>query len=108
MICGPKNSGKSTFMRILTNKILTDTRLEELNDEETTEEGVILLDLDPGQPEFVPPGQLSLVHLRQPTFGPPFSHPSISERSGNRLVRAHSVAATTPKDDPRTLSRMYG
>ncbi|MQL95233.1 hypothetical protein Taro_027895 [Colocasia esculenta] len=48
VICGPKNSGKSTFSRHLVNALLRRyTR-------------VAYLDTDVGQPEFTPPGCLSL------------------------------------------------
>lgn len=59
----------------------------------------MLLDLDPGQPEFSAPGQLSLVHLQKPILGPPFSHPD-SRGKGVRVVKAHSVAALSPAADP--------
>jgi polynucleotide 5'-hydroxyl-kinase GRC3/NOL9 len=91
MICGPKSSGKSTLVKILTNKLLSD----EGNQSST---GVALLDLDPGQPEYSIPGQLSLLHLREPNLGPPFSHPW--PMSKNRLIRSHTIAAITPAEDP--------
>ncbi|KAJ6843991.1 polynucleotide 5'-hydroxyl-kinase NOL9 [Iris pallida] len=51
LICGPKNSGKSTFSRHLLNNLLSQRY-----------EAVAYLDTDVGQPEFSPPGCLSL-HL---------------------------------------------
>ncbi|KAG0484707.1 hypothetical protein HPP92_008598 [Vanilla planifolia] len=48
MICGPKNSGKSTFSRLLLNSLLE--RYERVG----------YLDTDVGQPEFYVPGCLSL------------------------------------------------
>ncbi len=101
MVCGPKSSGKSTFSRLTLNNMLNKAALRRKQSKATTkDDGVALLDLDLGQPEFSPPGELSLVHLRTPIFGPPFSHPIVEEQSGNRLVRAHHVAAISPKDDP--------
>ncbi|KAJ4765959.1 Polynucleotide 5'-hydroxyl-kinase grc3 [Rhynchospora pubera] len=47
-ICGPKNSGKSTFSRFLLNTLLQRYRR------------VAYLDTDVGQPEFSPPGSMSL------------------------------------------------
>ncbi|KAI9822464.1 MAG: Polynucleotide 5'-hydroxyl-kinase grc3 [Pycnora praestabilis] len=103
LVCGPKSSGKSTFSRILVNKLVT----RNLRGPKTSaahrngrNDGVVLMDLDPGQPEFSPPGQLSLIHLRSPVFGPTFTHPTVLPIHGNRLLRAHSIATTTPKDDP--------
>lgn len=66
----------------------------------SSDNGVALLDLDPGQPEFSPPGELSLVHLHTFVLGPPFTHPVAGSTYGNHLIRAHHVAAISPKDDP--------
>jgi polynucleotide 5'-hydroxyl-kinase GRC3/NOL9 len=93
MICGPRSSGKSTFSRLLTNRLLTTSSTQE------TYSPVAFLDLDPGQPEFSPPGQLSLHLLSKPNFGPPFSHPDASA-SGTKMIRAHSIAAVSPSSDP--------
>ncbi|KAI9797884.1 MAG: Polynucleotide 5'-hydroxyl-kinase grc3 [Piccolia ochrophora] len=96
LACGPKSSGKSTFLRILTNKLLTNEQQYIMR----TFEGVCILDLDPGQPEYGPPGQLSLLHVQHPSFGPPYTHPQVMPREGNRSIRAHSIAAVSPREDP--------
>lgn len=93
MICGPKSSGKSTFSRLLINRLLTTSATQE------ADSPIAFLDLDPGQPEFSPPGQLSLHLLSKPNFGPPFSHPDGSA-SGTKLIRAHSIVAVSPSSDP--------
>ncbi|EPE26035.1 hypothetical protein GLAREA_01947 [Glarea lozoyensis ATCC 20868] len=91
MLCGPKASGKSTFTKLLANKLL-------LASSKSQSIGVAILDLDPGQPEFSLPGQLSLIHLREPNFGPPFSHPRASKKSN--IIRSHAIAAVSPSMDP--------
>jgi polynucleotide 5'-hydroxyl-kinase GRC3/NOL9 len=95
IICGPKGSGKSTFAKLLTNRLLSSAT-------PTTAArrpiGVAILDLDPGQPEYSPQGQLSLIHVQEPNFGTPFTHPVPS--IPNRLVRAHTIGAITPSLDP--------
>ncbi|KAI3959587.1 hypothetical protein MKW92_036960 [Papaver armeniacum] len=53
LICGPKNSGKTTFSRILLNTLLYDK--------------VAYLDTDVGQPEFTPPGCLALTIIEKQT-----------------------------------------
>ncbi|EKG10450.1 Pre-mRNA cleavage complex II Clp1 [Macrophomina phaseolina MS6] len=98
-ICGPKNTGKSTFVRMLLNRMFTIDR-EAMK---TDDHSIFLLDLDPGQPEYSPPGQISLVELRQPIFGPPFTHPSANTGSHQRTVRAHYIGANSPKDNPEHL-----
>nr|XP_029118985.1 LOW QUALITY PROTEIN: polynucleotide 5'-hydroxyl-kinase NOL9-like [Elaeis guineensis] len=66
LVCGPKNSGKSTFSRHLLNILLQ--RYERVG----------YLDTDVGQPEFSPPGCLSLhlideinPDLKNPCIRPP-------------------------------------
>ncbi|KAL5729408.1 hypothetical protein ACHQM5_002368 [Ranunculus cassubicifolius] len=59
LICGPKNSGKSTFSRLLVNTLLQNPRYS----------AVAYLDTDVGQPEFTPPGCLSLNLITQPFPG---------------------------------------
>ncbi|PLB45756.1 polynucleotide 5'-hydroxyl-kinase grc3 [Aspergillus steynii IBT 23096] len=98
LICGPKASGKSTFSRYLLNHLLSPAPQTETNYYNT--DGVAFLDLDPGQPEFSPMGQVYLAHLRSPVFGPPFSHPSLDGSQTGTMVRAHHIGATSPKDDP--------
>ncbi|EJS42803.1 grc3p [Saccharomyces arboricola H-6] len=55
MVLGGKNSGKSTFLRLLLEKFTQDIRNSTTNQEE-----LIYLDLDPGQPEFSLPDSISL------------------------------------------------
>ncbi|KAF4208735.1 hypothetical protein CNMCM8927_009332 [Aspergillus lentulus] len=98
LICGPKASGKSTFSRYLLNHLLSPAPQTENNYRNT--DGVAFLDLDPGQPEFSPMGQVYLAHLRSPFFGPPFTHPSLAESQDGSIIRAHHIGATSPKEDP--------
>ncbi|KAK4781563.1 hypothetical protein SAY86_015665 [Trapa natans] len=55
LVCGPKNSGKSTFSRHLLNVLLQKYKK------------VAFLDTDIGQTEFTPPGVLSLCIIDKPT-----------------------------------------
>ncbi|OBT74192.1 hypothetical protein VF21_07027 [Pseudogymnoascus sp. 05NY08] len=96
MICGPKSSGKSTFAKLLVNRLLTLPPAPKSRSKRPA--GVLLLDLDPGQPEYSPPGQLSLVHLLKPNFGPPYTHPD-ADSGGCTVIRAHSVCAISPSAD---------
>ncbi|KAJ5132355.1 hypothetical protein N7448_006513 [Penicillium atrosanguineum] len=98
LVCGPKASGKSTFSRYLLNHVLSpapDTENGFVNTD-----GVAFLDLDPGQPEFAPMGQVYLAHLRTPFFGPSFAHPSLDNPRDGQIVRAHHIGSTSPKEDP--------
>ncbi|MCJ1286197.1 Polynucleotide 5'-hydroxyl-kinase grc3 [Xylographa opegraphella] len=91
MICGPKGAGKSTLTRLLTNEFVLKS---------PGGSGVCFLDLDPGQPEYSPPGDVSLVHLKSYNLGPPYTHPTIANGSENTPIRAHHVGGITPRDDP--------
>jgi polynucleotide 5'-hydroxyl-kinase GRC3/NOL9 len=91
MTVGPKSSGKSTFNRQLCNALLT-TKLPSRR--------CLYLDLDPGQPEFGPPGQISLVEVSQPILGPSFTNQASEASETNKLLSYHTLAATSFKDDP--------
>ena len=84
LLRGAKNTGKSTFARLLLNALLMSHPL------------VGFLDLDLGQPEFGPPGLVAL-HMFDAAQGT-----SIAPGwCGARLpVRAHFVGDVSPRDDP--------
>ena len=92
LVCGPKGAGKSTFCRILSNSLLSrgPATQERAN-------RVAFIDLDPGQPEFSPPGELSLVMLQSCTLGPPFTHPTVPGEI--KAFRAHHFGYLSPKED---------
>lgn len=69
LICGPRNSGKSTLLRMLVNCLLNVCP------------EVIYLDCDPGQTEFSPPGTVSLSKVTLPLLGPPFTHVQAPEKT---------------------------
>ncbi|KAJ5390534.1 Polynucleotide 5'-hydroxyl-kinase grc3 [Penicillium cataractarum] len=98
LVCGPKASGKSTFSRYLLNHVLSPA--PETENGYINTDGCAFLDLDPGQPEFAPMGQVYLAHLRAPFFGPPFTHPSLDDSRDGQILRAHHIGATSPKEDP--------
>ncbi|KAI8872494.1 hypothetical protein GQ42DRAFT_105216, partial [Ramicandelaber brevisporus] len=62
VVCGPLNSGKSTFLRYLINTMLQ------------THDRIVLLDTDMGQPEITPPGFVSLNIVQSPLLGPPYAN----------------------------------
>ncbi|KAJ4271685.1 Polynucleotide 5'-hydroxyl-kinase grc3 [Fusarium torreyae] len=93
LVCGPKSSGKSTFSRLFLNRLLTD------QSQSQTTRSVVVLDLDPGQPEYAPAGTLSLVAVTRPNLGTPFTHPGF-HKSAFKIIRCHSMASVTPASDP--------
>ncbi|KAH0441951.1 RNA processing protein [Colletotrichum camelliae] len=93
MLCGPKSSGKSTFGRILSNRLLTTPG------QRRVARSVAILDLDPGQPEYTPAGTIALVQIREPNLGPSFTHVATDEQSVS-IIRCHSIASVSPASDP--------
>ena len=117
LVCGPKSSGKSTFSRVLANAILT--RYRGRNDSggklDLRTQGVAVLDLDPGQPEYSLPGQIALHHIRSCNFGPPFTHPIIDSSQESQTIKTHCFGYLSPKESPNLfmecvldLFRHYG
>ncbi|KAI1476052.1 hypothetical protein F4774DRAFT_262065 [Daldinia eschscholtzii] len=95
MITGPKSSGKSTFGKLLANRLVTD----QLNStRRKLHSGVAVLDIDPGQPEYCIAGQVALVLLTEPVFSPSFCRPLPS--SEIQVVRSHALASMSPASDP--------
>ncbi|KAK5661725.1 hypothetical protein OQA88_9825 [Cercophora sp. LCS_1] len=90
-LCGPKSSGKSTFGRLLANRLVTDQG----HAKNKPWSPIAILDLDPGQPEYSPPGIISLVRVQAPNLAPSFCHPASPSQ-----IRSHAIAATTPAQDP--------
>lgn len=92
MVCGPKGAGKSSFCRIISNSLLSRGQATQ-----GKVNWVGFIDLDPGQPEFSPPGELSLVILRSCILGPPFTHPTATGES--IIIRTHYFGYLSPKED---------
>lgn len=63
-VCGSKGVGKSTLMKLVINKLLSDTEVDR----------VCLIDCDAGQPELGPPGLVSMSLIHEPLLGPPYLH----------------------------------
>lgn len=80
-ICGGKKVGKSSFGRYLVNKILNSYST------------VFYLDTDCGQPEFTPPGIVSLNVLKSPVLGAPHMHQSSP-------LACHFIGNSSPSSDP--------
>ncbi|KAI8322826.1 hypothetical protein GQ54DRAFT_297110 [Martensiomyces pterosporus] len=83
VIAGGQGQGKSTFTRLLINRLLG--RYGRL----------FYMETDLGQSEFSPPGALTLTMITDPLLGPPFTHASQIEP-----YHAIYMGVTTPKNDP--------
>ncbi|KAL6870533.1 hypothetical protein J3F83DRAFT_760992 [Trichoderma novae-zelandiae] len=96
LVCGPKSAGKSTFSKMLANRLLTG---EAAATARAGTHGVAVLDLDPGQPEYAPCGTLSLVHVTLPNLSAAFTHPNLDDDS-YKVIRCHALASMTPAGAP--------
>eukprot|EP01133_Synstelium_polycarpum_P004970 gene4970-5781_t len=103
MTLGTKDIGKSTFNRILVNRLLGK------------HSQVLHLETDVGQTEFTPHGLVSLTLVSEPIFGPTWSHIRTP-------IKSYFFGDTSPKNDPerylalvrsiitqaRAIQRAYG
>ncbi|KAK3846193.1 MAG: hypothetical protein J3R72DRAFT_380259, partial [Linnemannia gamsii] len=81
VVCGGKKMGKSTFSRLILNRMLNRYRK------------VAFIECDIGQSEFTPVGMVALHVIDIPALGAPFTHP-------RQPYRAFFVGNSTPRDDP--------
>lgn len=92
VVCGGKNSGKSTLNRFLINTALNKA------------ERIFYLECDVGQTEFTPPGCVSLHMVELPVIGPPFCHQ-------RQPLHSCYFGGNSPADDPdyyvRCLQQCY-
>ena len=91
-VLGPKGAGKSALARLLVNRLLARCPC------------VAFVDTDCGQPEFTPPGLVSVTLVSRPISGPPHLHPTFGAAAaaagGAATARAFFVGDTTPRSDP--------
>ncbi|KAI1320638.1 Polynucleotide 5'-hydroxyl-kinase grc3 [Mortierella claussenii] len=81
IVCGGKKMGKSTFSRLIMNRMLNRYRK------------VAFIECDIGQSEFTPVGMVTLHVIEIPALGAPFTHP-------RQPYRAFFLGNSTPRDDP--------
>lgn len=91
-VVGAKNMGKSTCVRYGVNRLLS------------TSDRVCILDADLGQPEFSPPGMVSLTMLEKPILSQPHLHLVTNTRKLEAAAPRHEAArwfgATSSQVDP--------
>jgi polynucleotide 5'-hydroxyl-kinase GRC3/NOL9 len=101
LICGAKGVGKSTMLRYLANRILS-------HGERNGSNAVAILDIDVGQPEFSPPGMLSLTIVKKPLLSPPHAHIICNTSQNNedpfhvaeKHIDAYYFGFTSSKSNP--------
>ena len=84
-VLGAKGAGKSTFARLLVNRLLDARRGG----------AVAYLDLDAGQPEHTPPGMLALALVTAPLLSPPHlrtAHAAADAAEAAALGAPHALA----------------
>lgn len=63
-------------------------------------DGILFLDIDPGQPELAAPGIIYLAHLRAPLLGPPFTNLIVPGTEANVMLRMHYIGSYSPRGSP--------
>ncbi|CAI6642526.1 BBF_HP2_G0034920.mRNA.1.CDS.1 [Saccharomyces cerevisiae] len=92
MVIGGKNSGKSTFLRLLLEKFTQDIR-----DSTTSQEELVYLDLDPGQPEYSLPDSISLNKI----LSSPISlGQHLCQGSNFQTLLQFYAGSSSPQDEP--------
>lgn len=89
LICGAKSTGKSTLLRYLVNRYLSNGK------------AVMILDCDVGQPECSTPGMLTLTLVQKPLLSPPHLHMNKDD-----CIKAYFYGHVTSRDDPPTYLEM--
>ena len=100
LVTGAKGSGKSTLCRVLINSMLTVSTDGTPEMMRAYGNGVLFLDIDPGQPEFTAPGIISLAYVRAPILGPSFTNLIVPGAMENVMLRMHYLGANTPLEAP--------
>lgn len=85
--------------RLLVNRLLNRGGQRTFGTKALDSRAVAVIDIDPGQPEYGPPGTLSLLRVTRPNLGAPFSHPGISDPTYT-VLRSHALASVTPASNP--------
>lgn len=99
MIIGGKNSGKSTILRLLIEKLLNQDLGQEDNDTESIANNPLwYLDLDPGQPEYSDPECVSLGQIEYNTNVKPLG--TTFGQCGFNKLRQHFLGVNSPQDNP--------
>jgi len=102
LVCGAKGVGKSTYVRYLTNRLLSSSGLE--SKELEHHKKVVILDCDVGQPEFSAPGMVTLTVASNPILSPPHAHIVCGKKDMFTATEKHEKACfygfTTSKANP--------
>lgn len=85
VIVGPKNSGKSNLCKYICNRQYMSPQNNR----------TYYLELDPGQPEYTPPGFLSLHEIKQLNFSSGYTHPQFIN-----VVKSHYLGYVSPMETP--------
>ena len=98
LLCGARNVGKSSFGRLLVNRLLSDAREWGAQHGGACSGCVGWLECDPGQSEMAPAGMVSWHDVSEPLLGPPHTHV--------RPARAaRFIGASTPGEAPISYVR---
>lgn len=98
IILGGKNTGKSTFLRLLCETFMNKTNINEDGSTTTCQDDIWYLDLDPGQPEYSEPECISLTEIR-PNHNPVSLGQHLGQHNFKFLKQLY-YGATSPQENP--------
>ena len=96
IVVGGKNSGKSTFLRLLSEMFKYKTSGDHESQVSQNEDS-LYIDLDPGQPEYSDPECLSLTevgHRNTPQFG------QCLNQHNYKILKQYYYGSASPQDEP--------
>lgn len=93
VVLGPKNAGKSSLAKYLCNRLYLQFGSPSNG---RTAGRVFYLELDPGQPEYTPPGCVTLHEITEVSFSPAFAHADF-----RNAHRSHHLGYTSPMETPQ-------
>ncbi|KAF2758248.1 hypothetical protein EJ05DRAFT_500765 [Pseudovirgaria hyperparasitica] len=100
LVAGPRQCGKSTFIKLLLNNILSRNQSHSAQNPGSKRTTVLVLDLKYQCPAYTPPGQISLVEIYKDSYEAAHCQSYRPDNSYRRTLRAHAMSKELWEDDP--------
>lgn len=104
LICGKKNSGKSTYIHFFINSLLSKIKNKNKlqvsdNNHRNAQSYLFLIDCDSGQPLLSPPYCVSFIKINKPLLRNYYKEISNKNESHYDIIRSLFVEETTPSNN---------
>jgi polynucleotide 5'-kinase involved in rRNA processing len=116
LICGKKNSGKSTYLHFVINSLLSNIKNKNKLCEKKahSQQYLFFIDCDSGQPLLSPPYCVSFIKINKPLFRNYYKEISNKNETPYDIIRSLFVEETTPSnnfeeylDSVKNLSKLF-